>query len=114
VYGWLADELRTDAALQNAVEIVRFEDLCDSAYATLEQVLSHCELDDARLLTSFAERIQAPRYYEPSFSGEEETILADETGAVAERFGYHAVEKNADTMEPRRFGRQVSSSQDCR
>jgi hypothetical protein len=87
VYGHVAAIL-TDPALEAAVHVVRYEDLCAEPAATLAALLAHCGLthDD---LPEFAQaRVSAPDYYEPTFTAAERAAIRSRTAAVAERFGY--------------------------
>jgi hypothetical protein len=70
---------------------VRFEDLCADPVSALTDLLLHCDLLDQNLVLEYAERIHAPTYYKPQLSPEEERIIAEETGDVAQRFGYDDV-----------------------
>ncbi len=86
VYGWLADQLANDSELAAATKIVRYENLCENPHEILSTLLAHCELEPASPLDEFASQIALPKYYTPNFSEREETIIAEETAAVAERF----------------------------
>lgn len=89
VYGTLADQLDADAALRDACLVVRYEDLCGDAEATLRQVHAHCELDISDdELSRAAAHLRLPGYYRPGFSDEEQTTIRDVTGEVAARFSY--------------------------
>ncbi len=100
LYGWFAAQIESDTALRQAVELVRFEDLCAAPTSTLSRVLDHCELPDVDLLREFSARIEAPRYYEPSFTAEEEAIIREETADVARWFNYSEKQPH----EPERLG----------
>jgi hypothetical protein len=88
IYGWLADRLDHDQLLREAAAVVRFEDLCNRPQETLSRVLVHTGLANPDLVSEFANRVQAPTYYRPSFSAEEASVILQETGRVAERYGY--------------------------
>jgi hypothetical protein len=94
LYGWLLDELQRDPALRAAVKLVRYEDLCAAPAEQLAAILHHCELPDDEAVSKFAAEITPPRYYAPSFTSQEESAIAEETHAVAERFGYNAEVEN--------------------
>jgi hypothetical protein len=88
LYGWFADLLDRDAVLADALCIVRYEDLCDNPHRTIAALFKHCELDLSYEVEKFAEQIKRPSYYHPSFTEEDDRIIAEETDEVAERFGY--------------------------
>lgn len=92
LYRWFADLLERDESLASAMHIVRYEDLCDDPLCVTASLLEHCELEPSPVVTEFACQIKQPSYYRPSFTEAEERIIAEETEAVAERFGYsHAL-----------------------
>lgn len=88
IYGWVADQLDQVAEFKESTIVVRFEDLCDDPQQVLERLFQHAELRDDELIRQFADKVHAPGYYRPSFTDEERTIIAEETDAVASRFGY--------------------------
>ncbi len=88
LYGWFADQLERDSLLAAATQVVRYEDLCADPHFASEYLLSHCELDLSPVVAEFAWQIKAPSYYKPSFTDFDEKIIAEETDAVAKRFGY--------------------------
>ena len=89
LYGWLFDLLQGDDSLRNAVQFVRFEDLCADPQATIDTILTHCGLPPDPVIESFATQISPPtKSYESSFSAREQAIIEEETRAVATQFGY--------------------------
>ena len=88
LYGWFAEQLEADPELAATVNVVRYEDLCDDPHEVTENLLAHCGLDSSPAVSEFAGQIKSPTYYRPSFTAAEERIIAEETAAVAERFGY--------------------------
>jgi hypothetical protein len=91
LHTWIANCLDDDPRIGDAVHVVRFEDLCADPVSALTDLLLHCDLLDQNLVLEYAERIHAPTYYKPQLSPEEERIIAEETGDVAQRFGYDDV-----------------------
>ena len=78
-----------DPAVRQASLIVRYEDLCDRAEATLSAAFAHVGLDLAPgEAAAMATRLSQPGYYQLGFTPEEEAIIAEETGAVAAALGY--------------------------
>lgn len=99
IHTYLADLLEADDALRQACHIVRYEELCETPSSTIAAVLAHCGLPaDTAFLAAAADRIQFPTYYEPRFTRTELALIARETAAAAQRFGYQPsspVRKNA-------------------
>lgn len=95
LYGFLADRVTRSEALQEAMEFVWFEDLCERPRETLRRIDRHCDLQgDDRLRNTLAERLHAPTYYRPTFSPAEEQAIEEETHDVvlrltAEQFHNH-------------------------
>ncbi len=89
LYGYVADSLEANAALRDAVLVVRYEDLCREPRATLAALFAHCRLGDAdEQIARMAETIRFPSYYDPRFDAEELATIARHTEATARRFGY--------------------------
>lgn len=91
-YGHIAGRLRANTALRSATLIVRYEDLCHDSAPQLRRVLEHCGLDgdEPSLVERFANRLTPPTYYDPTFTEEEERVIAEETAEIAGFFGYAA------------------------
>lgn len=87
IYGYLADRLDADTVLARRSLVVRYEELCDQAPATLAKVCEHIGVSAAR-----AEHLTAglhqPDYYTIPFTDEERAVIAEETSVAARRFGY--------------------------
>ncbi|WP_043238124.1 sulfotransferase [Stutzerimonas azotifigens] len=91
VYRHVADTLEADSRLNEACLVVRYETLCEQPRETLTQVFAHAELEIApEALERGAAGLHAPTYYRPKFSDDELALIAEVTGPVAARFGYHA------------------------
>jgi hypothetical protein len=89
VHHYIADLMKHDPALRSAIRIVRYEDLCASPRATLQEVLDHCALPAREsFLADAAGRLHQPTYYRPRFGAEDLAIIAEETAEAAARFGY--------------------------
>ncbi|REK19479.1 MAG: sulfotransferase [Planctomycetota bacterium] len=88
LHNWLADRIAADASLARSTLVIRFEDLCQDPSATLARLFEHAQLDGDDVVHDFAGRIHAPEYYRPQFTSEERAVIAEETDAVASRFGY--------------------------
>lgn len=88
VYGWFADGLESGSAWTDSTRVLRYEDLCGDPAATLALLAEHCELPDSDAMRKFTSGISAPNYYEPDFTAEDESAIAEETAEVAARFGY--------------------------
>lgn len=91
LHNWLADRLEADEVLRQAVQVVRFEDLCRESEPTLRRLFDHCRLpDSAGLVAAAAERMRMPSYYRPDFSEDELATIAELTDGAARRLGYEA------------------------
>ncbi len=91
LYGFLLDRLAADEALRARALLVRYEDLCDRAEATLERIFAHVALPlSAEERARAAARLSRPDYYRPAFDAAEEAALAEEAGEVWARIGEHA------------------------
>jgi len=89
LHRYLADRLEANAALREAVCIVRHEELCDAPAETLNGIFSHCRLDGAaELIVRKAENFRPPSYYALPFDSGERTMIKRLTGVTARRFGY--------------------------
>ena len=81
--GYLRKTLDGDTDLADRVLIVRYEDLCQSPKDGLRQIFEHVDLGVAgEFIERLAERLQAPRYYEPGFSEEEVLMIRELTHKV--------------------------------
>lgn len=79
----------TDAGLNDACLVIRYEDPCAQAHDMLARLYAHCRLAiDAAALDEAASRLRLPRYYEPAFSDSERATIHAITGPVAARYGY--------------------------
>ncbi|MEE4305089.1 MAG: sulfotransferase [Wenzhouxiangella sp.] len=91
IYAHLLRQLEEDSALNDAVQLVRYETLCQHPDATLRELLDHTGLDPqaAKAVTAdFSERISEPDYYRPDFSDEEMQQIDDATHSTARALGY--------------------------
>ena len=91
VYGLLHQRMQANAALNDACLVVRYEDACDDARASLQCVFAHIGLDDAEsgaVIDACAAMINAPDYYQPEFSAADEVRIRKPTAEVAANFGY--------------------------
>lgn len=100
VYRWLHELLDADQQLASASLIVRYEDLCRQSQQVLADVLRHCSLEDDRLACEFSAEISAPDYYLPAFSEADLTVLEEETGEAARRYGYEGGFRLDDCRDP--------------
>lgn len=89
LYGFVVAQQERDAAVRQASLIVRYEDLCDRAEATLAETFAHVGLELAPAeAATMATRLSKPSYYQLGFTADEEAVIAEETGAVAAALGY--------------------------
>jgi hypothetical protein len=89
VYGYLARLLAEDPKVWAMTIAVRFEDLCAAPSETIRAVLEHCRLPEAdSVIARFAAGIQAPDYYQTSFTPAELAQIQEETAPAARAWGY--------------------------
>jgi hypothetical protein len=89
LYGFVLDQRDADPGLGEAVMLVRYEDLCDRAEATLDAIFAHAGLPlDPGQRTAMAASLSQPTYYDPGFTAEDEEVIACETETVRKRLGY--------------------------
>lgn len=90
LYRWVSQRLSSNEALRRATFVLRYEELCDHATDSLNQMLSHCDLPDAagELVRRWAPSLSRPSYYAPSFTAEEAKAISEETDAVTAELGY--------------------------
>jgi hypothetical protein len=86
IYRHIADWLDADAALARRCLVVRYEDLCDGAAETMAAVCGHIGVSADR--PELVAGLHRPDYYTVQFTTEERAAIAEETSAVARRFGY--------------------------
>jgi hypothetical protein len=89
VYRHLADRLEADPDLARRCLVVRYEELCDHAAATISAVCKHIGVPAARA-EHLASGLHQPDYYTVRFTDAERLAIAEETSAAALRFGYNA------------------------
>jgi hypothetical protein len=89
LYGFVLDQRAADRDLEHAVMVVRYEDLCDRAEATLQAAFDHAGLAlDPADRDAIAARLSQPTYYDPGFSPVDEDVIAEETAGTRARLGY--------------------------
>jgi hypothetical protein len=89
VHDYLADQLATDASLQSAALVVRFEALCDAPADVLGSVFRHCALPDPEpLLEQFTPRVRRPDYYSSPLTAADVALIRAETAGAAARWGF--------------------------
>lgn len=89
VYAEVADRLDTDATLNQAALVIRYEDMCTDSHAVLGRFYEHCGLRiDTAALDAAASRLHLPGYYKPAFDDQEMALIRRITAPVAARFGY--------------------------
>lgn len=90
IYGWFADQLDRTPSLAKSVLVIRYEDLCLDPQETVCRLFDHCDLPASKPMQQFVRNITAPEYYTPDFTDNDQEIIAEETIAVAKRYGYQA------------------------
>jgi len=91
VYAHVLQAVNRNPDLRKAVLFVRFEDLCRSAPAVLDEIVTHCGLDAdvfERVRAEYVDKLSEPDYYRPAFSADEEFDLRAITGKTAQAYGY--------------------------
>lgn len=91
VYGFALDQVECDPLVRDAVEFVRYEDLCGQPDRQIERLLDHCRLPVepfAPIRAHYVDQLTAPEYYQPDFSSAEIERIKTIAGSVAARIGY--------------------------
>jgi len=89
IYRFVWEKLADNPALRAASTIIRYEDLCTSADATIRRLIDHCELKPRpEIIATYANRFTAPTYYKSVFSDEEQAQIGSLTRDVASLYGY--------------------------
>jgi len=79
------------AQLNEAIKIIRYEDLCVNSSDSIDEILSHCELDHSNsheLKAKYVKHLSPPDYYEASFSQQQISNIMKITIPLAKEFGY--------------------------
>lgn len=101
VYALVLRQIEQDEALDSAVRIVRYEQLCQRPEETLREVLDHARLDPQPvepLVRRFAASISAPDYYRSEFTPDELERIDALTRPTAIALGY---DRSADHRRDR-------------
>lgn len=89
LYRFVHEQLRSDADLCSAVQVLRFETLCEQPEPTIRAMMAHCGLaEDAGLVAMFAAKVQKPDYYDAGFTPEQLATIKRITGETARHYGY--------------------------
>jgi Sulfotransferase family len=89
IYDYIAQQLKANSHLREAVTIVRFEDLCQSPEKTIRAIMEHCSLENSeQIIQKFSHKIKSPSYYQADFLPDELKIIEQETQSAASQFGY--------------------------
>ena len=92
MYRHLADRLEADPEVARRSLVVRYEELCDQAPAVMTAVCEHIGVPAARA-ELLAVGLHQPDYYTVQFTDAESLAIAEETSAVAARFGYRSTDR---------------------
>lgn len=85
IYGFIANRLTDNKALEKAVMIVDYGEFCESPGQTIEMMRAHCDLpDNSKIIFEYKEKIKPPDYYTMDFTPKELTIIQDETQKTRE------------------------------
>ncbi len=91
VYGYLADQLRSDPQVARAALVIRYEDLCAHSADTIARILIHAGLSAEpfqAVRDEYVSRLCAPTYYRPDFSERDISEIRKITKDTAQRYGY--------------------------
>ncbi|MBV9233051.1 MAG: sulfotransferase [Candidatus Eremiobacteraeota bacterium] len=90
-YDFVSRQLDADPELADRVCVVRYEDLVDDSFRTIDRILTHAELRPepfAAAREAYAKKLTHPTYYKPQFTMAEIESIASATRDVAKRFDY--------------------------
>jgi hypothetical protein len=89
IYGFVAEQIAGNPNLNQAAQIIRFEDLCAEPDKVISDMLQHCRYEaPAGFVAEVAAGIHAPTYYSSKFTAEEDAIILEETAAARAKLGY--------------------------
>jgi hypothetical protein len=91
VYSYIHEKLNSNQPLKNASLIVRYEDLCESPGATIDNIINHIQVDKDKFRTIrevYCTRLHKPTYYKTKYSESEQEDIIRITGDTANKFGY--------------------------
>ncbi len=89
LYGALQSQIKNNDELSNAVQIVRYEDLCENPQQQLSQIADHCDLEmEADYIKGCATNICAPAYYDVNLDARDIAMIKDITSQTARLYGY--------------------------
>ncbi len=103
LYNHVARRLSDDPLLQDAVLVVRYEDLCADSERVIDEICAHTQLDAdqfAPLREEYAQRLKPPTYYKTSFSDGELADISELASDAAAQFGYREAD-DAVRFDPR-------------
>lgn len=82
----LAEQLRANAALRQAVLVVPHAFLCERPADTIRQVFAHGRLPlPEPLLARLSQRVRAPQYYTPQLTDAQRAVIEEQTASVWQR-----------------------------
>lgn len=91
IYRFVADQLAADPAVAESAIVVRYEDLCERSWETIDRIIAHTGLPAEpfrNVRAEYSRKLCQPRYYRPKFTEAEISVIHEKTRETAARFGY--------------------------
>ena len=89
LYDHIADMVADNSQLEEAVLIVRYEDLCAEPEYVLNTVFDHLGLDNySHIVDRWGPQLSRPQYYSHGFTEEQEALIKAITAGTANRYRY--------------------------
>jgi hypothetical protein len=79
--------------LNQAIMLVKYEDLCNQSMTTIDQILDHCNLNMDKfteIKKDYNQQLSLPEYYNIPYHSHEINEILTITQTVSENFGYNA------------------------
>ena len=91
VYSFLHKRINENQMLAKACLVVRYEETCSRTEKSLQRLFAHLDLDDEwadKTIEACAPTINAPDYYQVSFTAPQQELIQKLTSATAETYAY--------------------------
>ena len=91
VYGFLQERMKENSTLAKACLVIRYEELCSQTRKSLHRIFAHSGLDDEwaeTTIEAYAPIINAPDYYQPDFTAQQQELIRKLTSDTAETYSY--------------------------
>jgi hypothetical protein len=97
IYLSLTELKQKSALLNNAIKIIKYEDLCNTSEEIIDELIEFCEFDHANfheIKRAYINQLSLPDYYNISFNSQEINEIFNISQIVSDKFGYNAYNYN--------------------